>query len=49
MLTDVKVIQDQEEEKTKKPEKKTVEVCKICDNNCGYCRFGCNCSMEVEI
>lgn len=42
-------LQTQTEHTTKKPEKKTVEACKICDNNCGYCRFACNCSTEVEI
>lgn len=30
-------------------EKRKVEACKICDNNCGYCKFNCNCSTEVEI
>ena len=30
-------------------EKRTVEACKICDNNCGYCKYACNCSTEVEI
>lgn len=30
-------------------EKKKVEACKICDNNCGYCRFNCNCSTLVEV
>ncbi len=29
--------------------KRKVEACKICDNNCGYCKFNCNCSTEVEI
>ena len=30
-------------------EHKTIEACKICDNNCGFCKFDCNCSTEVEI
>ena len=30
-------------------EKRKVEACLICDNNCGYCKFNCNCSTEVEI
>ena len=30
-------------------EKRKVEACKVCDNNCGYCKFDCNCSTEVEI
>lgn len=25
-----------------------VEACKICDNNCGYCKYACNCSTEVD-
>lgn len=29
-------------------EKRLVEACKICDNNCDYCRFNCNCSTLVE-
>ena len=29
-------------------EKHLVEACKICDNNCDYCRFNCNCSTLVE-
>ncbi|MBR5776732.1 MAG: hypothetical protein IKY42_10855, partial [Bacteroidaceae bacterium] len=52
MLTDVKIIEDQEEEKPeqpKTPKKKTVEACKICDNNCGYCKYNCNCYTEVEV
>ena len=30
------------------PEKHLVEACKVCDNNCGYCRFNCNCYTLVE-
>lgn len=30
------------------PEKHFVEACKVCDNNCGYCRFNCNCYTLVE-
>ena len=26
-----------------------VEACKICDNNCGYCKYACNCSTEVDV
>ena len=26
-----------------------VEACKICDNNCGFCKFACNCYEMVEI
>ena len=29
--------------------KKTVEACKICDNNHAYCKYGNNCRMEVEV
>ena len=25
-----------------------MEACKVCDNNCGYCKFDCNCSTDVE-
>ena len=25
-----------------------MEACKVCDNNCGYCKYGCNCSTDVE-
>ena len=52
MLTDVKIIENQEEEQPeqpKTPKKKTVEACKICDNNCGYCKYNCNCYTEVEV
>ena len=52
MLTNVKVIEDQEEEKPAQPEtpkKKTVEACLLCDNVCAFCRFGNDCSMEVEL
>ena len=29
-------------------EKRKVEACKVCDNNCGYCRYNCNCYTLVE-
>lgn len=25
-----------------------MEACKVCDNNCGYCKFNCNCLTDVE-
>lgn len=25
-----------------------MEACKVCDNNCGYCKFDCNCATEVQ-
>ena len=30
-------------------ERKKVEAYKICDNNCVYCRYNCNCSTLVEV
>lgn len=30
-------------------EKHLVEACKVCDNECGYCRFNCNCYTLVEV
>ncbi len=29
-------------------EKNFVEACKICDNNCGCCKYNCNCYTLVE-
>ena len=26
-----------------------VEACKICDNQCGYCKYACNCATLVEV
>ncbi len=28
-------------------EKEMVEACKVCDNNCMYCKYACNCSTYV--
>ena len=40
---------EEKPEQPKTPKKKTVEACKICDNNCGYCKYNCNCYTEVEV
>lgn len=42
-----KVLYD-DAEVTKSEEKHLVEACKVCDNNCGYCRYNCNCYTLVE-
>lgn len=30
-------------------EKHLVEACKVCDNECGYCQYNCNCYTLVEV
>ena len=40
-----KVLYDEEEFK----EKRFVEACKVCDNECGYCKYNCNCYTLVEV
>lgn len=25
-----------------------MEACKVCDNDCGNCKFDCNCSTDVS-
>lgn len=46
-IANCKVLYD-DAEVTKSEEKHLVEACKVCDNNCGYCRYNCNCYTLVE-
>ena len=37
------------EKELQQGERKKVEACKICDNNCAYCQYDCNCSTLIDV